>query len=181
MSAESRHHAAGNIRRRAIDNKWPHVMLFPEGTTTNGQAIISFKTGAFSPGLPVQPMIVRYPHKHVNPCWADQGGPLVVLFHLMTQFVNYMEVRRVFLLLSFFIPENHSKLSGEAYSAFEKDLKGFSRSHSILHCIDTFLIEVFESKCNPENQNSVRQFFCFGQLLGFGCGRPARSNSSSSS
>ncbi|CAM6038395.1 unnamed protein product [Sphagnum compactum] len=92
VSAESRHHAAGNIRRRAIDNNWPHVMLFPEGTTTNGQAIISFKTGAFSPGLPVQPMIVRYPHKHVNPCWADQGGPLVVLFHLMTQFVNYMEV-----------------------------------------------------------------------------------------
>jgi hypothetical protein len=26
----------------------------------------------------------------------------------MTQFVNYMEVRRVFLLLSFFTPENHS-------------------------------------------------------------------------
>jgi hypothetical protein len=96
----SRHHAAGHIRRRAIDNKWPHVMLFPEGTTTNGKAIISFKTGAFSPGLPVQPMIIRYPHKYVNPCWCDQGGPVVVLLQLMTQFVNYMEVCNMGLLCS---------------------------------------------------------------------------------
>jgi hypothetical protein len=94
VSAESRHHAAGNIRRRAIDNKWPNVMLFPEGTTTNGRAIISFKTGAFSPGLPVQPLVIRYPHKYVNPCWCDQGGPLVILFQLMTQVVNFMEVTR---------------------------------------------------------------------------------------
>jgi lysophosphatidylcholine acyltransferase/lyso-PAF acetyltransferase len=92
VNPASRHHAAGNIRRRAMDNKWPHVMLFPEGTTTNGKALISFKTGAFSPGLPVQPMVIKYPHKYVNPCWCDQGGPLVVLFQLMTQFVNYMEV-----------------------------------------------------------------------------------------
>jgi len=54
--------------------------------------LISFKTGAFSPGLPVQPMVIKYPHKYVNPCWCDQGGPLVVLLQLMTQFVNYMEV-----------------------------------------------------------------------------------------
>jgi len=67
-------------------------MLFPEATTTNGKAIISFKTGAFSPGLPVQPMVIKYPHKYVNPCWCDQGGPLIILFQLMTQFVNFMEV-----------------------------------------------------------------------------------------
>lgn len=103
VSPESRHHAAGNIRRRAMDNKWPHVMLFPEGTTTNGKAIISFKTGAFSPGLPVQPMVIKYPHKYVNPCWCDQGGPLVVLLQLMTQFVNYMEVTgQLLVLLSHF-------------------------------------------------------------------------------
>lgn len=101
VSAASRHHAAGNIRRRAIDNRWPHVILFPEGTTTNGKALISFKTGAFSPGLPVQPMVIKYPHKYVNPCWCDQGGPLVVLLQLMTQFVNYMEVSHLFLLLQF--------------------------------------------------------------------------------
>jgi lysophosphatidylcholine acyltransferase/lyso-PAF acetyltransferase len=92
VDPQSRHHAAGHIRRRAIDNRWPHVMLFPEGTTTNGKAIISFKTGAFSPGLPVQPMVIRYPHKYVNPCWCDQGGPLVILLQLMTQFVNHMHV-----------------------------------------------------------------------------------------
>lgn len=92
VSAESRHQAAGNIQRRAMDNKWPHVMLFPEATTTNGKALISFKTGAFSPGLPVQPMVIKYPHKYVNPCWCDQGSPLLILFQIMTQFVNFMQV-----------------------------------------------------------------------------------------
>ena len=33
---------------------YPHLCLYPEGTTTNGTAIISFKLGAFLPGMPVQ-------------------------------------------------------------------------------------------------------------------------------
>jgi hypothetical protein len=44
------------IRGRALDLKFPHVMLFPEGTVTNQSAVIRFKTGAFEPGLPVQPV-----------------------------------------------------------------------------------------------------------------------------
>lgn len=35
------------------------VLIFPEGTTTNGSAIMSFKTGGFRPGVPVQPAVVR--------------------------------------------------------------------------------------------------------------------------
>lgn len=87
----SRKDAAAQIRRRAIDNRWPHILIFPEGTTTNGKALISFKTGAFSPGLPVQPMLIRYPHQHVNPAWVDRGI-LGLVVRLMTQFVNFMEI-----------------------------------------------------------------------------------------
>lgn len=89
-SSTSRHDAALQIRRRSIDNRWPHIAIFPEGTTTNGKALISFKTGAFSQGLPVQPMVVKY--QNVNPAWVDTG-PFPVLLHLMTQPINYMKVK----------------------------------------------------------------------------------------
>jgi len=45
---------------------WPQLILFPEGTTTNRQALITFKPGAFIPGMPVQPVVIRYPDAWVT-------------------------------------------------------------------------------------------------------------------
>lgn len=36
---------------RASDDNFPHVLIFPEGTTTNQTALLEFKQGAFAPGL----------------------------------------------------------------------------------------------------------------------------------
>jgi 1-acyl-sn-glycerol-3-phosphate acyltransferase len=36
------------------------LLMFPEGTTTNGESIIEFKKGAFAPGLPVRPVLLVY-------------------------------------------------------------------------------------------------------------------------
>jgi lysophosphatidylcholine acyltransferase / lyso-PAF acetyltransferase len=41
----------------------PHrrpILLFPEGTTTNGRYLLRFRTGGFIAGVPVQPIILRY-------------------------------------------------------------------------------------------------------------------------
>ncbi|KAH7277317.1 hypothetical protein KP509_39G045200 [Ceratopteris richardii] len=99
-SPESRHSAAGQIKRRAIDNAWPHVAIFPEGTTTNGKVLVCFKTGAFSPGLPVQPMVVRY--SNINPAWVN-SGPYIALLYLMTQPINFMKVE----YLDVCVPTSH--------------------------------------------------------------------------
>ena len=48
---------------------FPQVLIFPEGCTTNGKCVITFKHGAFSPGLPVQPIAIRFPYKHFDPTW----------------------------------------------------------------------------------------------------------------
>lgn len=43
--------------------KLPHarpLLLFPEGTTTNGRFLLPFKTGAFLAGLPLQPVVIQY-------------------------------------------------------------------------------------------------------------------------
>jgi lysophosphatidylcholine acyltransferase / lyso-PAF acetyltransferase len=41
----------------------PHrrpILLFPEGTTTNGRYMLRFRTGGFIAGVPVQPIILKY-------------------------------------------------------------------------------------------------------------------------
>jgi len=53
--------------REAIDihsREWQDgdrpLLLWPEGTTSNGQGIKEFKSGAFSPGVPVRPVVIKY-------------------------------------------------------------------------------------------------------------------------
>ena len=33
------------VKRSSPDSDWPQVLIFPEGTTTNGSSLISFKPG----------------------------------------------------------------------------------------------------------------------------------------
>ena len=45
------------------EGQLPHarpLLLFPEGTTTNGRYLLPFKTGAFLAGQPLQPVVIRY-------------------------------------------------------------------------------------------------------------------------
>ena len=98
ISRESRRHASGAIKRKAMCNDWSHVMIFPEATTTNGKLLVSFKAGAFTPGYPVQPIVIRYPHVHMDPCWVAEGPAVYwLLFRLMTQFHNFMSVCTLYL------------------------------------------------------------------------------------
>ena len=42
------------------------VCIFPEGTTSNGHAVLGFFSGAFEGGGPVQPLVFRYRYQHFN-------------------------------------------------------------------------------------------------------------------
>jgi lysophosphatidylcholine acyltransferase/lyso-PAF acetyltransferase len=46
----------------------------PEGTTTNGDYLLPFKTGAFLAKAPVQPVILRYPYRRFSPAWDSMDG-----------------------------------------------------------------------------------------------------------
>ena len=48
------------IRRVRTGGKWPQIAVFPEGTCTNRNPLITFKTGAFIPGAAVQPVLIEY-------------------------------------------------------------------------------------------------------------------------
>jgi len=48
------------ILNAAKEKKRMHLCIFPEGTTTNGEQILKFRSGAFVPMLPVAPFLFRF-------------------------------------------------------------------------------------------------------------------------
>uniref|UniRef100_A0A8C2Z3A9 Lysophosphatidylcholine acyltransferase 2 n=1 Tax=Cyclopterus lumpus TaxID=8103 RepID=A0A8C2Z3A9_CYCLU len=71
---DSRKNTIQEIDSRAKSGgRWPQVLIFPEGTCTNRSCLITFKQGAFIPGVPVQPVVMRYPNKLDTVSWTWQG------------------------------------------------------------------------------------------------------------
>lgn len=94
-SPDSRNDAKAAILRRCEEPGWPQTLIFPEGTCTNGSAVIQFKLGPFAPGKPVQPVIMRYPRPPFGRYDCSFTHPLSMggyLLGMMMQVVNYMEV-----------------------------------------------------------------------------------------
>ena len=61
---QSRQKTVKQIVERAQDGTaWPQLLIFPEGSTSNRKALMSFKPGAFVPGKPVQPVLIRYTYQ----------------------------------------------------------------------------------------------------------------------
>ncbi|XP_003916933.2 lysophosphatidylcholine acyltransferase 2 [Papio anubis] len=67
------------IKRTTSGGEWPQILVFPEGTCTNRSCLITFKPGAFIPGVPVQPVLLRYPNKLDTVTWTWQGYTFIQL------------------------------------------------------------------------------------------------------
>lgn len=91
---DSRRKTVEEIKRRVTSGgQWPQFMIFPEGTCTNRSGLILFKAGAFIPGVPVQPVILRYPNQLDTITWTWQGpGGLKILWLTLCQLHNSMEI-----------------------------------------------------------------------------------------
>lgn len=90
----SRQHTVHEIIRRAnLHNhpdptvRWPHLLIFPEGSTSNRKALMTFKNGAFYPGKPVQPVLIRYPNQMdtVTWTWNQPHGAKSILWTTLAQ------------------------------------------------------------------------------------------------
>ncbi|KAL6055620.1 Lysophosphatidylcholine acyltransferase 1 [Balamuthia mandrillaris] len=90
----SRQNAKKTIKERSIQPSWPPTLIFPEGTTSNGKSLITFKPGAFIPGEPVQPVVLRFPHVHLDLCWVNGSpSPLMLVWRILSQPVIHLEVQ----------------------------------------------------------------------------------------
>ncbi|XP_047981574.1 lysophospholipid acyltransferase LPEAT1-like isoform X1 [Salvia hispanica] len=93
------------------DNFAPKMLLFPEGTTTNGDYLLPFKSGAFLAKAPVVPVILRYPYQRFSPAWDSISGVRHVIL-LLCQFVNYIEVKK----LPVYHPSEQEKADPKLYA-----------------------------------------------------------------
>ncbi|NWS39799.1 PCAT1 acyltransferase, partial [Probosciger aterrimus] len=111
---DSRRKTVEEIKRRAqSDGKWPQIMIFPEGTCTNRSCLITFKPGAFIPGVPVQPVVLRYPNKLDTITWTWQGpGALEILWLTLCQFHNSIEIE----FLPVYIPSEEERKNPVLYA-----------------------------------------------------------------
>ena len=73
---------------------WSQLIIFPEGATTNGKALLTFKAGGFIPGVAVQPVMIKYPNMHDTTSWTwDQPhGALGCILYTMTQLYVRAEI-----------------------------------------------------------------------------------------
>ncbi|KAJ3438978.1 lysophosphatidylcholine acyltransferase [Anaeramoeba flamelloides] len=101
-------------KRGEIPGLFP-LVIFPEGTTSNNKCLLSFKVGAFSAGMPVQPIIIKY--KACFPLsFLDLTDtyyhPLVVC---MSQFCNlYNSIEMTF--MDPIVPNSEEKKNPKLYS-----------------------------------------------------------------
>jgi len=69
LDEAGRSRAASEITERIRLNRAgdaPPIVIFPEGTTSSGHTLLSFKKGAFTPLCPVQPVVLIYRCAGVN-------------------------------------------------------------------------------------------------------------------
>ncbi|GFY49119.1 lysophosphatidylcholine acyltransferase 1, partial [Trichonephila inaurata madagascariensis] len=85
---DSRRKIAEKIRERVTSGKdFEQLLLFPEGGCGNRKALLQFKLGGFAPGVPVQPVFIRYKNELDTCTWSWEGpGALKQLWLTLTQF-----------------------------------------------------------------------------------------------
>ncbi|XP_056167804.1 lysophospholipid acyltransferase LPEAT1-like isoform X3 [Syzygium oleosum] len=132
--------------REAHQNKdAPMMMLFPEGTTTNGDYLLPFKTGAFLAKAPVLPVILNYPYQRFSPAWDSISGVRHVIF-LLCQFVNHIEVTH----LPVYYPSEQEKGDAKLYANNVRRLMA-KEGHLILSDIGLAEKRVYHAALNGNN------------------------------
>lgn len=114
-----------------------NLVIFPEGTTTNGSAMVPFRTGVFNAGLPVKPVCIRFPHKHFNLSWETIRFR-EHLFRTMTQIVNHVHIFE----LPVYEPTEEEKSDARLYASnvqsemakvLEQPIIPLNRKHKFLY------------------------------------------------
>jgi lysophosphatidylcholine acyltransferase/lyso-PAF acetyltransferase len=102
-------------RRSTCGDPWPQLLIFPEGSTSNGQALMTFKPGAFYPGKPVQPIVLRYPNAVDTTTWTwnQSHGAMSVLWLTLAQLHTNAEME----FLPVYYPSEAEKADAKLYAA----------------------------------------------------------------
>jgi lysophosphatidylcholine acyltransferase/lyso-PAF acetyltransferase len=96
----------------------PPVLLYPEGTTSNGEYLISFKKGAFANLTPIKLYALKYTKKNFSPA-LDTLGTLKSFFFIILQFYNSVTVYD----LGTYYPDQLNLKSEDDWEIYAKKVK----------------------------------------------------------
>jgi hypothetical protein len=82
-------------RALAPPGKFPPLLLFPEGTTANGRALLKFQRGIFLAAAPVQPVAVKFSYTFANSGWFDSTGLVTHTFQLLCSLFHFIVVKEL--------------------------------------------------------------------------------------
>jgi 1-acyl-sn-glycerol-3-phosphate acyltransferase len=78
------------VEKYYLTSQKSKFLIYPEGTTTNGDYMLHFHDGAFLPGSPIQPVVTRYKFKNFSPGWVGDDWPYFK--HLFSQLNNHLVI-----------------------------------------------------------------------------------------
>ena len=111
----SRLNSINKVKER-VNSKlgWPPLSVYPEGTCTNRKELVQFKSGAFIPGLPVQPVCIKYGDNEMDTVsWTWEGPhPLTLCWLLLCQLNLPIE----FNFLPVYNPNEEEQQNAEVYA-----------------------------------------------------------------
>lgn len=91
----------------------PNAVLLLQGTTTNGNYLLPFRTGAFVAGLPVQPVLLQYPQHTGNPALSWETVRALRHIHLtMSSFLHSAHIYE----LPMYFPSEEEKSDPRLYA-----------------------------------------------------------------
>lgn len=107
------------LAQRARDSRFPLCFVAPEATTHTGKYLLRFQTGAFVSGLPVLPVLIRYPRKRrqFNPAWGVTDT-VMHLYRAACQLITPVDVR----VLPVYYPSQSEKENPREYAANVREL-----------------------------------------------------------
>jgi len=96
----------------------PPILIFPEGTTSNGEYMLSFKKGAFATATPLRMYGIKYTNKRFNPAFDTLGIGKLFLFTLL-QFWNSVTIYD----LGVYYPDHLNLKGDEDWTLYAEKIK----------------------------------------------------------
>ncbi|XP_040570240.1 lysophosphatidylcholine acyltransferase 1 [Lepeophtheirus salmonis] len=153
--SDSRKETMEMIRKRSLDpdNDYTQLFLCPEGTNTNRKVLIRFKVGAFAPGVPVQPVLIRYPGYDridaITWTYNQSHSYAYSVWLLLARPINRVEVE----FLPVYHPSQDEKDSAELYA---KNVQKIMANKLGIRATDITYSKYYEEYVNGyELQNST--------------------------
>lgn len=134
------------VEQYYLTNQQSKFLIYPEGTTTNGDYMIHFHDGAFLPGAPVQPVVTRYKYKYFSPGWV--GDDWSYFKNLFSQINNHL----VIVHFPPYIPTQEERTNTKLYALnVRRAMAELSNLYTAKDCVPMQLSELkFVRNFKPE-------------------------------